>query len=118
MANTIKPSVPLLAATGLLLIFVVSVLEAAPFFINTPSMDNLPTIQMPEMRLPEIDPATMINNGGQAIARTGDGVVVMLDNGMQVFMRTTMDGVHGLMDGITNTRITILNMLRSLPFIG
>lgn len=111
MANTITPNVILLASTVLVFLFVVSVSEAAPFFIDNM---NLPTIEMPEMRLPEIDPATMINNGGQAIARTGDGVVVMFDNGMQAFMRTTTP----ILEGVQNAGQMFLRMFRSLPFIG
>jgi hypothetical protein len=117
MANTIKPSILLLSATALILIFVVSVSEAAPFFIdsiNGINMPSLPTVEMGNMRLPEIDPATMINNGGQAIARAGDGIVVMLDNGMQFFMRQT----NGAREGVMNAGQMFLRMFRSLPLFG
>ena len=56
----------------------------------------------------------MIQNGGQAIARTGDGVVVMFDNGMQAFVRTTTP----ILEGVQNAGQMFLNLFRSLPFIG
>ena len=56
----------------------------------------------------------MMERGGRTIARTTDGVVVMLDNGMQAFMRTTT----GVTDGIMDAGHMFLRMLRSLPFIG
>ena len=113
MANTIITSVPLLSATVLVLIFVVSVSEAAPFFID--NMPSLPEVEMPNnFRLPEINPQQMIENGGEAIARTGDGVIVMLDNGMHTFMRTTT----GVMDGVMNAGQMFLRMFRSFPIFG
>ena len=54
MANTIKPNAMLLAATLLVMIFVASVSEAAPFFMDRlpslPTMNDLPRIELPEMR--------------------------------------------------------------------
>ena len=58
-------------------------------------------------RLPEIDPVTMLRNGGQTIARTTNGVIVQLDNGMQAFVRTS--------SGVMNM---FMRMARSLPLIG
>lgn len=127
MANTIMQNFMLLAATVFVLIVFVSVSEAAPFFtdnvpsVNLPSIEmpdfssvNLPRIEMPNFSLPEIDPATMINNGGRAVARTSDGVIVMFNNGAQAFMRTST----GVMDGVMNVGNMFMRMARSLPFFG
>ena len=66
------------------------------------------------LRLPEIDPATMVQNGGQAIARTSDGVIVMFENGMQAFVRTS----SGVVDGLLSIPQMFMRMARSLPFFG
>jgi len=128
MANTVVVSSSLLAAAALVLFLFLSVCmptsEAAPFFVNMPEMSNLiqmpdlPRIQMPDIRLPEIDPATMIENGGQAVARTGEGVIVMFENGMAAFMRTST----GLFDGIMRSGRSLMDMFGNamgmLPIIG
>ena len=49
----------------------------------------------------------MLGNGGQTIARTTNGVIVQLDNGMQAFVRTS--------SGVMNM---FMRMARSLPLIG
>jgi len=109
MTNTVSYSVLLLAATALVISMLVSNSEAAPFFT-----DNLPTVNLPNLRLPEIDPATMVQNGGQAIARTSDGVIVMFENGMQAFVRTS----SGVVDGLLSIPQMFMRMARSLPFFG
>ena len=67
----------------------------------------LTSIEYEISRLPEIDPATMVRNGGQTIARTTNGVIVQFENGMQAFVRTS----SGVMD-------MFMRMARSLPLIG
>lgn len=130
MASTSVVSSSLLAVTFVALFFVLSVCtptsEAAPFFFNMPDptriqmpdFSSLPRIQMPNLRLPEIDPATMINNGGEAIARTGDGIVVMFENGMHAFMRTST----GLLDGLMGIPHSIMdffgNAIGNMPSLG
>lgn len=130
MANTIAVSSSLLAATFVAFVFFLSVCtptsEAAPFFFNMPDptriqmpdFGNLPRLNMPNLRLPEIDPATMINNGGEAIARTGDGVVVMFENGAHAFMRTS----RGLLDGLMSIPHGIMdffgNAIGNMPSLG
>jgi len=109
MANTVSYIVSLLAATALVLSILVSTSEASPFFT-----DNLPTVNAPNLRLPEIDPSTMVRNGGQVIARTSDGVIVMFENGMQAFVRTS----SGVMDGLLSIPQTFMRMARNLPFFG
>ena len=49
----------------------------------------------------------MVRNGGQTIARTTNGVIVQLENGMQAFVRTS--------SGVMNM---FMRMARSLPLIG
>ena len=82
--------------------------------------------------MPEIDPATTIENGGQSIARTGDGVLVMFENGMFAIMRTVTDVLegeerenrseNGLFDGLASRRRRLMdiirNAIRNLPLIG
>ena len=82
--------------------------------------------------LPEIDPATTIENRGQAIARTANGVLVMFENGMLAFVRTVTDVLEGeerenrseteLFDGLASSRRRLMdiirNAIRNLPLIG
>merc|ERR1712043_116407 len=110
MAITVKFTSLLFAATAFVLVICLSVSEAAPFFTDNAPSINLPEISLPEMsylRLPEIDPGTMLRNGGETIARTSNGIIAQLDNGMQAFVRTS----SGVMD-------MFMRMARSLPFIG
>jgi len=109
MANTVSYRVMLLVATAVVMSILISTSEAAPFFT-----DNLPTINMPNLRLPEIDPATMVRNGGQAVARTSEGVIVMFENGMQAFVRTS----SGVMDRLLGIPQMFMRMARSLPLVG
>ena len=69
-------------------------------------------------RLPEIDPATMIENGGQAVARTSEGVVVMFENGMAAFMRTSTGLFDGIMRGGRSIMDMFGNAIGMLPIIG
>ena len=55
MANTVNHKALAIAATALVMVVLVSVSEAAPFFTdNTPSV-NLPTIELPTIELPTIE---------------------------------------------------------------
>ena len=55
MANTVNHKALAIAATAFVMVVLVSVSEAAPFFTdNTPSM-NLPTIELPTIELPTIE---------------------------------------------------------------
>ena len=83
-------------------------------------------------RLREIDQATSIENGGQAIARTGNGVLVVFENGMLAIMRTITDVLEGeeranrsetgLFDGLASRRRRLMdiirNAIRNLPLIA
>ena len=64
--------------------------------------------------LPEIDPATSIENGGRAIARTTDGVVVLLNNGYYALVRTST----GLVESVLSIPEMLMRMARSIPFLG
>jgi len=124
MANTVNHKALAIAATALVMVILVSVSEAAPFFTdNTPSVNlprvelptiELPTIELPEFSLPEIDPATSIENGGRAIARTTDGVVVLLNNGYYALVRTST----GLVESVLSIPEMLMRMARSIPFFG
>lgn len=89
-------------------------------------------IVLENFRSPEIDQARTIQNRVEAIARTGNGVLVMFENGMLSFVRTITDVLEGdervnrseteLLDGLASSRhrLTdiIRNPIRNLPLMG